>query len=175
MIVVQRAAALSLAVVTLVAGLIGTPAQAVNVTVGGTTYNVEFFAGGESYDNNTATLSSPATAPWLGSLAQATAFANAYRSQVSTPYPFEDTPGFTDYIFFSYSPPGGIVDLVFLRDDGVVNNVNLAPNTADPTYHYAYTTPFSAVPEIDGNALAQAALILLALFLVLRGRRQGMV
>jgi len=31
------------------------------------------------------------------------------------------------------------------------------------------TTPFSAVPEIDGNALSQAALILPALSLVLRG------
>ena len=171
MILFHRAAAMFLAVLTIAAALGASPAQAVPVTVGGTTYNVEFFAGGESYDNNTATLSSPATAPWLGSLAQATAFANAYRTQVPTPYPFEDTPGFTDYIFFSYSPPGGIVDLVFLGDDGVVSDTNLSPNVSDPTFHYAYTTPFSAVPEIDGNALAQAALILLALFLVLRGRR----
>jgi len=172
MILFHRAAALSLAVVTLVAALIGTPAQAVNVTVGGTTYDVQFFPGLQSFDDNRTVLENT---PWFGDSALAGQLAYAYRTDVGTPYPFDDNAGF-DYLFFAYDESSGLVSFEYLRDDGFRSDTSLNEVSVSTAYHYAYGSAVAAaVPEIDGNALAQAGLILLALFLVLRGRRRGLV
>jgi hypothetical protein len=160
-----------LAVVTLAAALIGGPAQAVPVTVGGTTYDVQFFPDGQSFNDNVSALTPPNAPPWWGSSTQASAFANAYDAHVSTPFPFDDPALITDYIFFAYANSGTSVSFAYLSENGSTGFGATGETSSTSTWHYAYTTPLSAVPEIDGNALAQAGLILLALFLVLRGRR----
>lgn len=121
MILFHRAAALSLAVLTLAATLIGAPAQAVPVTVGGTTYDVQFFPDGQSFNDNETALTPPNAPPWWGSLATARDFANAYETQVPTPYPFDDPGVGFDYIFFAHDNPGASVFFAFLRDDGFVD------------------------------------------------------
>ena len=168
MILFHRAAALSLAVVTLVAALIGTPAQAVNVTVGGTTYDVQFFQGPQSFNDNRTVLENT---PWFGDNALAGQLADAYRDDVTTPYPFNVSGG-SDLLFFAHDETGGAVTIEVLRDDGDRSFTFLTEGFSAIGLHYAYGSA-AAVPEIDGNALAQAGLILLALFLVLRGRRGG--
>jgi len=173
MIVVQRAAALALAVVTLVAALIGTPAQAVPVTVHGTTYDVQFNTTGStgtSFNDDAALIQA---SPWWGSSALANDFATAYGAQVATPYPFDLVAGGSEFLQFSHSTDGSNNDAQFLRDDGSIGFFLSLDNTTQSSQGlYAYaSSPAAAVPEIDGNALAQAGLILLALFLVLRGRR----
>jgi len=176
MIVFHRAAALSLAVVTLVAALIGTPAQAVNVTVGGTTYDVQFNDTGTTGTSFSADSALIQASPWWGDATLAEDFATAYGAQVARDYPFDldFSSGSFDYLFFAYTTDGTSNNLRFLAEDGSVGSFPPLPNSnAFSNAFYAFAAP-SAVPEIDGNALAQAGLILLALFLVLRGRRQGM-
>jgi hypothetical protein len=171
MILFHRAAAVALAVVTLAAALIGAPAQAVPVTVGGTTYDVQFFPGGQSFDDNRASLKAT---PWFGDATLASDLADAYRDQVATPYPFDDNI-FIDYLFFAHEETGGTVSVEYLVENGFRSSFDLSDAVKSLSFQYAYSAgTVSAVPEIDGNALAQAGLILLALFLVLRGRRPDM-
>jgi len=171
MIVFHRAAALSLAVFTLVAALIGTPAQAVPVTVGGTTYDVQFFQGPQSFNDNRTVLENT---PWFGDPTLASDLADAYGTDVGTPYPFNVNAGFTDSLFFAHDETAGIVDLVYLQESGFRSASSVNETSVAIGVHYAYGSAVAAaVPEIDGNALGQAGLILLALFLVLHGRRGG--
>ena len=163
----HRAAALSLAVVTLAATLIGTPAQAEPVTVGGTTYDVQFFQGPRSFNDDETALRNT---PWFGNQALASDFADAYGTQVSKPYPFDVTSD-VEFLLFAYSESRGLVENEFLDDDGNKFSLNTTAGDNFAPFQYAYTSPLQAVPEIDGNALSQAALILLALWLGLRGRR----
>lgn len=162
---------MSLTVFMLAVLVVASPAQAVNVTVGGTTYDVQFFPGGQSFDDNAAALTPPNAPPWWGSLATATDFANAYGAQAGPPYPFDVTGG-SDFLFFAYNNPSTFVEFAYLTESGSVTSTSLSQTTSFSGYHYAYTTPLSSVPEIDGGALAQAGLILLAMWLVLRGRRR---
>jgi hypothetical protein len=164
-----------LAVVTLAAALIGGPAQAVPVTVGGTTYDVQFNTSGTngaSFNEDSALIQA---SPWWGSAAQANDFAVAYGAQVGPNYPF-DLNGAVEYLLFSHVTSGGLNNAEFLSEGGGVGNFfNLSNSSNFSNAYYAYaSSPTAAVPEIDGNALAQAGLILLALFLVLRGRRPDM-
>jgi len=168
MIVFHRAAALSLAVVTLVAALIGTPAQAVPVTVGGTTYDVQFFPQFQSFEDNRAALEAT---PWFGDATLASNLADAYDTDVGTS-PFNVNVSLLDYLFFAHDETGGDVSFEYLRDDGFRSSTTLSEVDISVGWHYAYGSAVAA-PEIDGNALGQAGLILLALFLVLRGRRGG--
>ena len=141
MIVVQRAAALALAVVTLVAALIGTPAQAVPVTVHGTTYDVQFNTTGStgtSFNDDAALIQA---SPWWGSSALANDFATAYGAQVATPYPFDLVAGGSEFLQFSHSTDGSNNDAQFLRDDGSIGFFyrwtiprNL-PKDSTPTHH----------------------------------------
>lgn len=138
------------------------PARAVNVTVGGITYDVQFFQAPQSFNDNAAAIQA---APWWGSQAVASDFAVAYRSQVGSA-PF-NVSGALDSLLFAYS---SVVEYVYYSETGLTSTSSTSPANVWTTAHYAYVASPSPVPEINGNALAQAGLILLALWLMLRRR-----
>ena len=169
MMAFHRIAALSLAVLAFAVALPASPAQAVTVTTGGTTYDIEFFPGGESFLDNQAALEST---PWWGDTTLALNLASAYATQVPAPYPFDENVG-NDFLFFTYSHSAATAYSAVVTDGSVVSTATTGDASSNSGYHFAYAASPTPVPEIDGNALGQAALILLALWLVLRGRRQG--
>ncbi len=164
----QAAAVLRRALVAILVALAcAAPAHALIVTVGLTDYDVVLLPGGESFLDNQALLSDPNSAPWFGSLAVATDFANAYQAQQGIA-PFDVTPGTgNDGIFFAYS---NTMNLVFYLDSDLVGSGSFAPTYSNPTGYYAYV--MVSVPEIDGNALAKALFILFALGVWLDVRRR---
>ena len=155
--------ALILALVPLTAA-----AQAVQLTVNGTTYDVEFFEGPDSYlDNSPAIIASP----WWGDFQLARDFANAYDAAVAPGYPFDLNAG-TDNLAFAYETYlDGFLNVRYerLTDGGDVATRASQVSSGSPDLHYAYATP-AAVPEIDGGALGQGAVVLLAIWLMLRQR-----
>jgi hypothetical protein len=140
-------------------------AQAVNITVSGTTYDVQFFPGGESFDDNQAAIEA---SPWWGSAALAQDFADAYAAQVPTPYPFNDTAG-TDLLFFSFAVDPTWASIYRLDETGAVIPALVGRGVTLSFHHQAYVAALP-VPEIDGGALGQGAVILLAVWLLLRRR-----
>lgn len=142
------------------------PAHAVNVTVGGVTYDILFFQGQVFTANQTELRNTP----WFGSLASATEFAEDYRDQVSPPYPFDVTGG-PDYLLFAYGEASGNISLVYLEDSTSNVFASNIPNSTPLSYaHYAYVG--FAVPEIDGAAFKKALFALFALWIWLIARRQ---
>lgn len=145
--------------------LLPAAAQAVQLTVNGATYDVQFFQGPDSFnDNDTAIMASP----WWGDSQLARDFANAYDAAVTPNYPFDLNAG-PDLLAFAYEtfPDGGLnVRYERLTDFGSVATRSTSVLTGVPDLHYAYATPVG-VPEIDGGALGQGAVILLAIWLML--------
>jgi len=154
-------------------------AAPVEIVVGGVNYSVQFdfFAGsgGTSFDESRTLIEA---SPWWGSSTLAQSFLLAYRSELLPSFPFDNDfagAGTIDNLLFSYATDETTNDLWALADTGSTSqSIGVIDNSFGfPNNFYAYGSV--VVPEIDGNALAQAAIILLALFLVLRGRRQATV
>ncbi|MFN3147047.1 MAG: hypothetical protein ACE368_18290 [Paracoccaceae bacterium] len=145
-------------------------ARAVNVTVGGTTYDILFLSN-VSFNANDAVLEST---PWWGTdHLTAQDFANAYNTQVGVNF---DLTGSVDMLYFIYSDAGATqVAGARILDTGVCCGVTTtANNSPSPSVHFAYVAAPAgpaAVPEIDGNALAKALFILFALGAWLHTRR----
>ena len=68
MIAFNPVAKLTLAIFVFAVSLVASPAQAVPVTVGGTTYDVQFFQGPQSFNDNATVLRNT---PWFGNQALA--------------------------------------------------------------------------------------------------------
>ncbi|MFN3148152.1 MAG: hypothetical protein ACE368_24405 [Paracoccaceae bacterium] len=161
-------------------GLSSLPAQAVIITVGGVDYDVLYFEGPyggphPSFNDNIATLTDPASAPWwgitpdgLGGTIDAQDFASAYVLQVGAP---DLSVATNDNVRFVYENPI-IVSYAYAREDGLaLCCFGTDPSLAGTNFVYAYTVPIPSVPEIDGNALAKALFILFALGAWLHTRR----
>src|SRR6056297_942181 len=71
---------IALALAAMLGTLVPSSAEAADVTVGGITYDVVFFQGPATFNDNSATIEA---APWWGSAANALTFANAYAAQVT--------------------------------------------------------------------------------------------
>jgi len=154
--------------------LAAVPAQAANVTVGGIIYDIQFTQGNSFNDDSAHTTASP----WWNSATEAQDFASAYGAQVTTPYPFDVTAPI-DSLLFSYAltASGAENDAYRLSEDGDLDVALGLDNTRDlQNRFYAYSAgTVGVVPEINGRALSQAGLILLALWLGLRARRSAEV
>lgn len=153
------------------------PARAVNISVnvGGTvsTFDVVFNTapggGGTSFDDDRALIEN--VAPWWGDSLLARDFAIAYEDQV-TPFLFDQSANF-EFLFFAHTDNGSTTTGSLLRDDGTIFNAASISNSGQGNVFYAYVATATPVPEIDGGALRQGAVILLAVWLMLR-RRAGM-
>ncbi len=145
------------------------PARAIDVTVGGVTYDIEFITN-DSFNANEALLEST---PWWGTdAATATSFATAYGAQVGVDF---DQTGSIDMLFFIYTDAGPTqVAGARLLDTGVTGIATTSNSSSSPSVHLAYVAApagAAAVPEIDGNALAKALFVLFALGVWLHTRR----
>jgi hypothetical protein len=150
-------------------------ARAVNITVdiGGTptVFDVVFFQGPTTRAANIDTIDD---APWWGSEALATEFATQYFAQQgSSAFNLTDDSLIlgTDVLLFVFATSGD--SQIELEDDGTVDGPFSAFGDGLDRFHFAYVAASVVpVPEIDGGALGQGAVILLALWLMLR-RRAG--
>ncbi len=151
--------------------LIAQAAHAVEIVVGGLTYEIGF------YDNTRAdTIVADLTStPWYGNSSTAgTAATDFYTANgnsndigigailaISFVYDYTDTAG-QDSVSGRFLDAAGSVGFGGTFDDSAYSNIP-----------YAYV--ITPVPEIDGNALAKALFVLFAfgVWLRTRGRRQG--
>lgn len=171
MVLLQRAA---LAAAFVLAGL---PAQAFQLTVLGVTYDITLNLG--SYDTVNAGPNGPLTAtPWFGDFTVGSALVNELQAQdIAASGALVPDPN-AIYILarfdfgvnmqgFAYDPSqasgfGQIIEL---------NTGTSSSTSAGVPLYYATGSALPLVPEIDGNALAQALLCLMALGVWLRARR----
>jgi len=117
-------------------------ARAIVITVGGNDFDVVFFQGPASFNDNIATLTDIATAPWWGSAADALAFADAYATQVAT-FPF-DLSGNIDFLAFAHANDGANTFQAELDDTGGTGLFSVPNGFGTADLHYAYvntTTP----------------------------------
>lgn len=156
--------------------LAGLPAQAFQLTVLGVTYDITLNLG--SYDTVNAGPNGPLTAtPWFGDFTVSNALVNELRTQdiaaIGTLVPDPDAI----YVFarfdlgvnmqgFAYDPfqAAGLGQIYEL-------NTSKSSSTSFGAPLYFATGSVAPVPEIDGNALAQALLCLMALGVWLHARR----
>ena len=152
-------------------------ANAVVINVNGTDYDVLFFTNGfnvgqPSFDDNAATLTNTATAPWWGNLALAGEFATAYEAQA--PAGSFDVAIGLDILFFAAVPEvAANVRGAYVNSVGEVFLSNYTAESFNYTqvvYAYVPAGP-AAVPEIDGNALPKALFLLFTLYVWLQIRR----
>ena len=160
-------AALPVLVLMLYVG--GAPvARALPVTVGGITYDVVFFEGPTTRAANIDTIDD---APWWGNGSLATEFATQYFAQQgSSAFNLTDDSLVlgTDVLLFVFATSGN--SQIELEDDGTVDGPFSAFGDGLDRFHFAYVNAAAPVPEIDGGALGPGAVILLAVWLVLRRR-----
>lgn len=169
---------LAIALITVLAllALLSSQARAVeiSVNVGGTvsTFDVLFVttSGGQGTSFDDASPLIENVAPWWGNVSVADDFVAAYISQVPTPFPFDVSPT-TDALLFAFSSDGLTHSVRGFEDDGDTLSASGVGNSLQitNTVFYAYVKA-DPVPEIDGGALGQGAVILLAFWLTLRRR-----
>jgi hypothetical protein len=159
--------------------LAGLPAQAFQLTVLGVTYDITLNLG--SYDTVNAGPNGPLTAtPWFGDFLLGSAFQTELRAQdIAASGNLVPDPN-AIYLFayldlganmqaFAYDPS----EQAGSGETFVLNTVKSFPNligSSAPLY-FATGSAIPLVPEINGNALAQALLCLMALGVWLRARR----
>ena len=147
--------------------LFSLPAQAVNVSVDGTVYNVQLLAGPATYFDNRGTL---IPAPWWGNATHAEEAALNFHTATGGVY------GFTN-VLFVYNESGPLnsdtVD-TYLAGNPPLHLTDVANLAADSGAAFAFVAP-AAVPEIDGNALPKALFVLFTLYVWLQVRRNRRV
>jgi hypothetical protein len=162
------------------------PAQAqadaippLTITVLGTQYAVQYdvqFFNNTSFDTRSGEL---LTTPWWGDAAKAIAFRNAYKlAAAGSPILFDlvsgnfNPPANLDFLLFvsAINPLNSeIINTAYLSDQRITYETNSLIRENRFYYALAVESP-SAVPEINAGSLAQALLILFALWLVTRRR-----
>ncbi len=148
--------------------LIAQAANAVQVDVGGITYDIQVTAVGTSYDDNSADIMA---SPWWGSDAVALQFATEYND--ATTYAERDFSIGVSFTFFGASDNGSTVYGAYATDDWAPNSgPHISTTNAPNNARFAIATVVPSVPEIDGNALAKALFILFALGAWLDVRRR---
>lgn len=172
--------------VTLALAVLATPAAAVNVTVGATTYDISFAGFSRSFLDEQAAIEAT---PWWGNQTLATKVANAYLMQVGVDgSPFTDNPNPFTQLWFAYETGdvGGFDIVRFARLNELDPLVDPTGSvSSDPAFDFAFsedrlsnatfailgTSVAAPVPEINAGSLAQALFVLLALHLWVRARR----
>src|SRR6056297_1762856 len=156
-------------VLSLILGaMLPSSARAVNITVdiGGTptVFDVVFFQGPTTRAANIDTIDD---APWWGDQALATEFATQYFAQQgSSAFNLTDPPTFpdNDRLVFVFANSGN--SQIELEQNGTVDGPFSAFGDGVDAFHFAYVSTATPVPEIDGGALGQGAVILLPLWLM---------
>ena len=144
--------------------IIPLPAAAVNVTVGGTTYDISFTT--TNFDDSIALLEGQ---PWWGNPTLADNIITQYASVDGG-----DTGVDFGVVALDFAVRRTVTDPALFIDVRVVQGgVGPTPTTIDRlvTVDFAIATVVPAVPEIDGNALPKALFILFTLWLWLQVRR----
>jgi hypothetical protein len=145
-------------------------AQSQTISVDGQIYSINLIQD-QSFDANAATLRS---SPWWGSSSLAQSFANAYATQVGVP----TTSAGTAQVYFGYAERTTYsqrFDTTYTVVNSAVVDESGGPaffadmDAEFPASNVRIASP-SAVPEINAGSLAQAMLILFALWLVVRRR-----
>jgi len=159
-------------VLSLILGaMLPSSARALPVTVDGTTHDVVFFQGPTTRAAHIDTIDD---APWWGSEALATDFATQYLAQQGTAA-FDLNPTRDRLVFILSNSARPTPVQVELEDDDLSGTfIRAFEQFGDglARFHFAYVSTATPVPEIDGGALGQGAVILLALWLMVR-RRAG--
>ena len=144
-------------------------AQALNVTVGGTTYNVQFLnvSTDGTFLDNIATLTNTATAPWWGNSTLALQFADAYdAADGAGGFAGSGLTGSPFWLNFVYAHSAPLVDVAQYSDGGATSLCPGCVNESSTTarFYLAYAaSSTAAVPEIDANVLVQALFVLFVL------------
>lgn len=125
--------------------------KALDITVDGTTYDVQFYTGSFNAINaaNSNALKSTASAPWWGNSTKAKAFRDAYLEATKASKPFDVTSGDNnDVLAFGYDES---VSAYLYLDNGGNPTDPLGPSVSSAgsyTIHYAYVAPLA--PSVTG-------------------------
>ena len=153
-----RVALIAVAIFTSAITLLAGQARAEIVTVNGTDYDVQRLTGGWSDGNNEALIKA---SPWYtpNNSTLALAFANAYIAIAPNAY-------------FVYQDNNNGFYKTTLASGGQVYNATVAYSDGSDLSggNLMAATEAASVPEINTGALSQVMLMLLALWLVTRGR-----
>lgn len=160
----------------LLASLMAERAQALTVTVGGVTYELQQLTVGQSFNDNSVALTDPAQTAWFNNPDLAFDIRDAV-------FATEGPRAYTRVFAHTAPVPAGDP---FVRSHAVFGTDTTIPQLANRSdslgvspgdvaffgASLAYYTGAVAVPEINGSMLAQVLLILSALYFFLIGRRR---